>query len=276
MFDSQNFRDKMDALARRLEELNSLLGTPEVINKRAEYLKLSREQAELDPLVRAWQAYGKLASDLGQARQMADAESDAELRELAREETRQLETARDAAEHAAQDPAAAEGPERRQERDPRDPRRHRRRRGRAVRGRPLPHVHAVRRAAGLEARGDVAVGGHRRRLQGGRSSSSTARTCTAKMKFEAGVHRVQRVPATEAQGRIHTSTATVAVLPEAEEVDVKIDDKDLRDRRLPLERRRRPARQHDRLGRAHHAPADRHRRRLPGRALARSRTARRR
>ena len=50
----------------------------------------------------------------------------------------------------------------------------------------------------------------------------------AKLKFESGVHRVQRVPATEAQGRIHTSAATVAVLPEAEEVDVKIDDKDLR------------------------------------------------
>ncbi|MDO9494478.1 MAG: peptide chain release factor-like protein, partial [Nocardioides sp.] len=50
----------------------------------------------------------------------------------------------------------------------------------------------------------------------------------ARMKYESGVHRVQRVPATETQGRIHTSAATVAVLPEAEEVDVKIDDKDLR------------------------------------------------
>src|SRR4029079_6764465 len=50
----------------------------------------------------------------------------------------------------------------------------------------------------------------------------------ARLKFESGVHRVQRVPATEAQGRIHTSAATVAVLPEAEEVDVEIEDKDLR------------------------------------------------
>src|SRR5690606_23668372 len=50
----------------------------------------------------------------------------------------------------------------------------------------------------------------------------------SKLKFESGVHRVQRVPATEAQGRIHTSTATVAVLPEAEEVDVVLDEKDLR------------------------------------------------
>ena len=60
------------------------------------------------------------------------------------------------------------------------------------------------------------------------SFESTARTCTRSCKFESGVHRVQRVPATEAQGRIHTSAATVAVLPEAEEVEVKIDAKDLK------------------------------------------------
>ena len=60
------------------------------------------------------------------------------------------------------------------------------------------------------------------------SASITGRDVFARLKFESGVHRVQRVPETEAQGRIHTSAATVAVLPEAEEVDVKIDDKDLR------------------------------------------------
>ena len=56
----------------------------------------------------------------------------------------------------------------------------------------------------------------------------TGRDVFARLKYESGVHRVQRVPATEAPGRIHTSAATVAVLPEAEEVDVQIDDKDLR------------------------------------------------
>ena len=87
-------------------------------------------------------------------------------------------------------------------------------------------------------------------------------------KWESGVHRVQRVPATEAQGRIHTSTASVAVLPEAEDVEVHDRSEGPEDRRLPLDRPRRPGRQHDRLGRAHDAPADRHRGRLPGRALA--------
>jgi peptide chain release factor 1 len=57
---------------------------------------------------------------------------------------------------------------------------------------------------------------------------SKGRGAYSKLKYESGVHRVQRVPATEASGRIHTSAATVAVLPEAEEVDVQINDKDLR------------------------------------------------
>ena len=83
------------------------------------------------------------------------------------------------------------------------------------------------------------------------------------------MHRVQRVPVTEASGRIHTSAVTVAVLPEAEEVEVEIDEaKRPAHRRLPLVRARRPERQHDRLGRAHHPPPDRPRRRLPGREVA--------
>src|ERR1700759_1080041 len=100
MFDSPSFREKMATLERRHEELGALLGTAEVINKRAEFLKLSREHAELDPLVHAWQGYRKLITDLAAARQMADAESDAELRELARDEAKQLEDSREAAEQA--------------------------------------------------------------------------------------------------------------------------------------------------------------------------------
>ena len=68
----------------------------------------------------------------------------------------------------------------------------------------------------------------------------------AKLKYESGVHRVQRVPDTEASGRIHTSAATVAVLPEAEEVDVAINDADLRIDTMRSRRRRRSARQQDR------------------------------
>ena len=90
----------------------------------------------------------------------------------------------------------------------------------------------------------------------------------SRLKYESGVHRVQRVPATEASGRIHTSAVTVAVLPEAEEVEIEVDPKDLRIDTLLLLRPGRPVGQHDLLGGAHHPPADRHRRVVPGRALA--------
>ena len=77
----------------------------------------------------------------------------------------------------------------------------------------------------------------------------------ARLKFEGGVHRVQRVPVTESQGRIHTSAAGVLVYPEAEDVDVQIDPNDLRIDVYRSQRPRRPERQHHRLGRAHHARA---------------------
>ena len=73
-------------------------------------------------------------------------------------------------------------------------------------------------------RDDTAVGGH----QGGHGADRGRRAPTRRLKYEGGVHRVQRVPATEASGRIHTSAATVAVLPEAEDVDVKVEEKDIR------------------------------------------------
>ena len=76
----------------------------------------------------------------------------------------------------------------------------------------------------------------------------------ARFKFESGVHRVQRVPATETQGRIDTSAATVAVLPIAEESDFEINEADLKIDTMALERRRRPARQQDGIGPHHHLP----------------------
>ena len=89
----------------------------------------------------------------------------------------------------------------------------------------------------------------------------------SRLKWEGGVHRVQRVPATESQGRIHTSAAGVLVTPEAEETEV--DDRPRRpaDRRVPLVRPGRPVGQHHRLGGPDHPPADRHRGVLPERAV---------
>ncbi|MBV8756909.1 MAG: peptide chain release factor 1 [Deltaproteobacteria bacterium] len=227
MFDSPNFREKMATLERRHEEVSALLGTPEVINKRAEFMKLSREHAELDPLVNAWKAYGKLTHDLAQAKQMADAEADPELREMAREEVRQLDEQRIAAEQQIKILLLPK--------DPND--------GKNA-------ILEIRAGTG----GDEAAlfAGDLYRMysryaerQGWKlevmsmSEGSSGgmkevfllvegKDVFSKLKFESGVHRVQRVPATEAQGRIHTSAATVAVLPEADEVDVKINEADLK------------------------------------------------
>src|SRR3954468_22120800 len=227
MFDTQNFREKMATLERRHEEVGALLGTAEVINKRAEFLKLSREHAELDPLIAAWKSYVKLLDNLSQARHMADAEADAELRDMARDEMKQLEEERVTAEQA-------------------------------IKILLLPKDPSDGKNAILEIRGGT--GGDEAALFAGDLYRMYARFAErqgwklevmslsegssggfkeviilvdgkdvfSKLKFESGVHRVQRVPATEAQGRIHTSAATVAVLPEAEEVDVKVDEKDLK------------------------------------------------
>jgi peptide chain release factor 1 len=227
MFDAQNFKDKMAALERRHEEVGALLGTPDVINKRAEFMKLSREHAELEPLVVAWKAYDKLRADLSAAKQMADAESDPELREMAREEMRALETQREQAEQEIKilllpkDPSDGKnaiieirggtgGDEA------------------ALFAGDLYRMYtrfAERQGWKLEVMSlsEGTSGGYKEVI-----ALVDGKDVFSKMKFESGVHRVQRVPATEAQGRIHTSAATVAVLPEAEEVDVAINEKDLK------------------------------------------------
>jgi len=227
MFDSQSFAEKMATLERRHEEVGALLGTPEVISKRAEFLKLSREHSELDPLVAAWKTHRKLLADLASARQMVDTEADPELREMARDELKQLDEQRAVSEQAIKILLLPKDPD-----DAKNT------------------IVEIRAGTGGDEAALFAGDLYRMysryaerqgwRLEVMSLSEGTAggfkevivlvdgKDVFAKMKFESGVHRVQRVPATEAQGRIHTSAATVAILPEAEEVDVKIDEKDLK------------------------------------------------
>jgi peptide chain release factor 1 len=227
MFETQGFKDKMAALERRHEEVGALLSTSEVIAKRAEFMKLSREHAELDPLIAAWKAYAKLCADLVAAKQMADTETDPELREMAKDEARQLDEAKAAAEQSLKilllpkDPndgknaiveiRAGEGGDES-----------------ALFAGDLFRMYsrfAERQGWKVEImdRSEGTAGGFNKVIV-----LVEGKDVFSKMKFEAGGHRVQRVPATEAQGRIHTSQANVAVLPEAEEVDIKVDEKDLK------------------------------------------------
>ena len=164
--------------------------------------------------------------------------------------------------------AAAEGRRRRGQRHSRGARRDRRRRGRVVRGRSLPHVCqicGVRRAGRSTCcrRAKGTAGGYKEII-----AEIVGRGAFARLKYESGVHRVQRVPATETQGRIHTSAATVAVMPEAREIDFDIDEADLK---IDTMRSSGAGGQHvnkTEIGDPHHASADRRRRRDAGGALA--------
>ena len=226
MFDDTAFAARMGALEKRYEEVSSLLGDPEIIAKRGEFTRLSKEHAELDELVHAWRDLSKLRADRAQAQAMV-AEGDAEMRALAREEITALDEQIAALEQRVKILLLPK--------DPNDDRN---------------VMLEIRAGTG----GDEAAlfAGDLFRMymrfaerKGWKAEVLSATEGTAGgfkeiiallsskgafsvLKYESGVHRVQRVPATEAQGRIHTSAATVVVLPEAEEVDIRIDEKDLR------------------------------------------------
>ena len=227
MFDDPAFIHKMTQLGRRHEEVESLLGQPDIIANRSEFTRLAKEHADLNELTAAWSGYRKLRQELDDAKQMLESERDAEMRELAREELKELEERRGVEEQRIKILLLPK--------DPND----------------AKNILLELRAGtgGDEAAlfaGDLLRmylryaerSGWKTELMSESPGSSggvkeavvliAGQNVYSRLKFESGVHRVQRVPATESQGRVHTSAATVVVMPEAEDVDVKIDDKDLR------------------------------------------------
>ena len=259
---------RLRALERRYQELERELSAPEAYQRRRAVQKLSQEQARLREVVetgRAWRAAEEAA---GEAEEMRRHESDPEMVALAEEEL-QLQRAREQAAHERlrtlllpTDPnddrdvvveirAGTGGDEA------------------ALFAGDLFRMYlryAERRRWSVEVLELQPLG--RPRFQGGRSSRSTAAAPTRGSSSSRGVHRVQRVPETESQGRTHTSAASVVVLPEADEVDVADRRQRHQDRRLPEHRARRPERQHHRLGGAPHPPAHRAGGDLPGREVA--------
>ena len=218
---------------------------------------VSRAYRELEPAAKLAAEYRRAADDVAGARELLDEDGDdPELREL-------LESSRERIGVARGGDPAGDGrarSQRRQERDRRDPPGA----GGDEAGlwagdlyRMLTR-YAERRGFTVEPL-SIGEGTYTFAIKGDGAYSV--------FKFEGGTHRVQRVPETESQGRIHTSTATVAVLPEAEDVEVEIDPRRSPDRRLPQLRPGRAVGQHDRLGRADHAQADRDRRLDAGREV---------
>jgi peptide chain release factor 1 len=218
--------DKLTAVEQRYDELVNLLGTAQVQADPPEFRKHAKAASELEPLVARFREYKNVIRDLTQAEELA-ASGDADMRELAAQEVTSLAARRDA--------LLANLKVLLIPKDPNDERNVVLEIRAGTGGDEAANFaadlfrmysrYAERQGWRLEvmSSSDTGVGGLKEVI-----ATIEGRGAYSKLKYESGVHRVQRVPDTEASGRVHTSTATVAVLPEAEEVDVQINEKDLR------------------------------------------------
>lgn len=219
--------DRLEAVEARYEKLNELLSDPDIVSDTKKLREYSKEQSDIQETVEKYREYKEVKEQLTDAKAMLEEKLDAEMREMVKEEINELEDQMEELEerlHVLLLP-----------KDPNDDKN---------------VIMEIRGAAG----GDEAAlfAGDLYRMysrfaehQGWKTEVMDANTtgvggykeiifmisgkgAYSKLKFENGAHRVQRVPETESGGRIHTSTATVAVLPEAEEVEVEIHEKDIR------------------------------------------------
>jgi peptide chain release factor 1 len=219
--------DKLEQIVSRYEELTQELSSPELLSNPSAYGKAAKQHRTLEEVVKKYQVWKGLNAELADARELMDTSDDEEMREMARVEFDSLQTRIDDADRELKLLLI-----------PTDPNDEKNvileiRAGTGGDEATLFAAEMVRmysryaekqrwRFEVLEA-SESGIGGLKEAIvliEGDKVYS--------KLKHESGVHRVQRVPQTEASGRIHTSAITVAVLPEAEEVDVKIDAKDLR------------------------------------------------
>lgn len=219
--------EKLVAVEQRYVELTSLLSQPDIASDRESYRKFSKEHSELQPIVECFQRWRKVSQELEESKEILESSNDPDLRALAQEELSSLKERQDKLYEELMILLL-----------PKDPNDDKNiiMEIRAGTGGDEAALFAAdlfnmfsRYAETRHWRVEIlsisenTVGGYKEiiaRIEG--------RGAFSAFKYERGVHRVQRVPATETQGRIHTSTVTVAVLPEAEEVDIEILDKDLR------------------------------------------------
>lgn len=219
--------DQLEAIRERFNEVSQQIVQPEAVSDQKRFMKLSKEYKDLEKIVVQYQAYTQLLEEIENAKQIIATEKDEDFRELAKAELDELLPRRETREEALKEMLM-----------PKD---------------PNDSKNVI-----LEIRGGT--GGDEAAIFAGDIFRMYQRFCEkmgwrmslvdftegtsggykeiitevegedvyGKLKFESGVHRVQRVPATETQGRIHTSAASVAVLPEAEEVDVDINMNDIR------------------------------------------------
>jgi len=219
--------EKLDQIEQRYVEMTAELSSPEILNDSANYQKLARRHAELSEMVEKYREWKQLDKELTGAKQMVAEADDPEMKQMAQDEEKQLAERKETVERdlkillLPKDPndeknviveirAGTGGDEA------------------ALFAGELFRMYS-RYAESQRWKVEVlesspsSLGGMKQVV-----ASIQGQKVYSKLKYESGVHRVQRVPATETQGRVHTSAATVAVLPEADEIDIKIEAKDLR------------------------------------------------
>ena len=219
--------DKLEDLRIRLDEILNELQEPDVANDQNRFRKLMKEQNDLTPIVEAYNEYKECKQAIEDSLEMLEEESDEEMRELAKEELNDNKKRVDELEQelkilllpkdpndeknviveiragAGGDEAALFAAE--------------------IYRMYMHYAESQRWKVELVECEEIGIGGMKNV-----TFMIDGKGAYSKMKYESGVHRVQRVPETESGGRIHTSTITVAVMPEAEDVDIQIDEKDIR------------------------------------------------
>ena len=218
--------EKLKTIEDKYEELTELLMDQSVLSKPSELHKYSKERAELQPLVEKIREYRKLLSDMEGAEELLK-EGDGDLRKLAQEELEELKEKKSKTEEELKMMLL-----------PKDPRDEKNviieiRAGTGGEEAALfaanllkmylKYAEQKRWKVEMIDMSSTGLGGIKEVI-----ASIQGKGAYSRLKYESGAHRVQRVPVTEASGRIHTSAATVAVLPEAEEVDITVQEKDLR------------------------------------------------
>ena len=219
--------DKLDDLLIRFEEILNMLNDPAIIGDQQRFQKLMKEQGSLQPIVDAYKEYKDCKQTIEDSLSMLEEESDEEMREMLKEELNDAKKRVEELEHQLKILLLPK--------DPND---------------EMNVIVEIRAGAGGDEADLFAAEIYRMYVHyaerqrwrvetmdfeeigiGGMKYVNfmiTGQGAYSKLKYESGVHRVQRVPETESGGRIHTSTVTVAVMPEAEDVDVVIDEKDIR------------------------------------------------
>lgn len=219
--------DKLEAIKNRYQDIANQISDPAIMADMKRYVKLNKDYKELEPIVNAYNEYSNVLSNIQNAREIIDTEEDADFKAMAKEELEELIARRDEMEEE-------------------------------IRLLLIPKDPQDSKNVVMEIR--AGTGGDEASIFAGDLFRMYQKYCEAKrwkfdaisvnegtaggfkevvieitgdgaygiLKFESGVHRVQRVPKTETQGRVHTSAASVVVLPEADEFDIELNDKDIR------------------------------------------------